>query len=335
VCVPAATRIYERQRRRLGVPTLRPWDLSNGEWGPLSDPPGSRPLTPYRDASELPAKCAAMLKRVDPQLGAYFQRMIDEGLLDVENRANKAPGGYCTFFFVSRRPFIFMNAVGQHNDVQTLLHEAGHAVHAFEVGKLRYVHQMDAPMEFNEVASMAMELLATPYLTAALGGFYDEAGAARARVEHLEQIILFWPYMAVVDAFQHWAYTHPEEAADTTRCDATWQALWQRFIPGVDWSGLEAEQVTGWQRRLHIFRAPFYYVEYGLAQLGAAQVWRAALRDQEQAVARYRQALALGGTATLPQLYAAAGARFAFDAETLGAAVALIEATIDELGHDA
>jgi oligoendopeptidase F len=224
-----------------------------------------------------------------------------------------------------------MNAVGQHDDVQTLLHEAGHAFHAFEAGRLPYFQQLGAPMEFNEVASMAMELLAAPYLASSQGGFYDTAGTARARIEHLEQMLLFWPYMAVVDAFQHWAYTHPADAADARRCDAEWQTLWQRFIPGVDWSGLETEQVSGWQRRLHIFRAPFYYVEYGLAQLGAAQVWRGALQNQPRAVERYRKALALGGTASLPELYATAGARFAFDAATLEEAVRLIEKAIGEL----
>jgi oligoendopeptidase F len=333
--VPAATRVYERRRRALGAATLRPWDLVNGEWGPLSEKPGRRPLAPYRNTAELLEKTASVLKRVDTRLGAYFRRLIDEHLLDVENRAGKAPGAYCTFFGVSRRPFVFMNAVGQHNDVQTLLHEAGHAFHAFEAGRLPYFQQLGAPMEFNEVASMAMELLAAPYLAAEDGGFYDAAGAARARVEHLEEMLLFWPYMAVVDAFQHWAYTHPADAANSSRCDAEWQALWRRYIPGVDWSGLEAELVSGWQRRLHIFRSPFYYVEYGLAQLGAAQVWRGALQNQPRAVERYQQALGLGGTASLPKLYATAGARFAFDTATLGEAVELIERTIGELSEEA
>jgi oligoendopeptidase F len=224
-----------------------------------------------------------------------------------------------------------MNAVGLHNDVQTLLHAAGHAFHAFESSQQRYLHQMGAPMEFNEVASMAMELLAGPYLARSEGGFYTDEETARARVEHLEEIILFWPYMAVVDAFQHWVYTHLDQAQDTDRCDAVWRDLWQRFIPAVDWSGLEAELVTGWHRKLHIFRAPLYYIEYGLARLGAVQVWANARRDPAAAVAGYRRALALGGTATLPQLYEAAGARFAFDVDTVGRAVSLLEETLEAL----
>jgi len=322
--VPAARRIYEKRRRQLGVKTLRPWDLK-------VDPLGRPPLRPFQTGAELMTKSAAIFHQVDPALGKYFSTMIREKLLDLENRKGKAPGGYCTSFPVIKRPFIFMNAVGLHNDVQTILHEAGHAFHVFERSRLPYHQQMRVGMEFAEVASMSMELLAAPYLADSEGGFYSTADAARARIEHLESSILFWPYMAVVDAFQHWVYEHPDAAADPANCDARWQALWQRFMIGVDWSGLEEALVTGWQRKLHIHTDPFYYIEYGLAQLGAVQVWRNALKDQAGAVASYRRALALGGTVPLPQLYATAGARLAFDAETLSEAVALMEKTIDEL----
>ena len=178
---------------------------------------------------------------------------------------------------------------------------------------------------------MAMELLAAPYLPASAGGCYTDGDAARARVEHLEGILRFWPYMAVVDAFQHWAYTHPDAAAEPAGCEAAWSGLWRRFMPGVDWSGLDDELADGWRQKVHIFQAPFYYVEYGLAQLGAVQIWRNSLSNQAGALARYRYALSLGCTATLPGLYAAAGARFAFDAPTLREAVELIERTIAEI----
>ncbi|NJN19446.1 MAG: M3 family oligoendopeptidase [Oscillochloris sp.] len=137
--------------------------------------------------------------------------------------------------------------------------------------------------------------------------------------------------MAVVDGFQHWAYTNPHDAADPAACDAAWDRLWGRFMAGIDWSGLDDARVTGWHRKQHIYRYPFYYVEYGLAQLGAVQVWRNSLRDQAAAIAAYRQALALGRTRTLPELFAAAGARFAFDSETMRAAVDLIEEQITGL----
>ena len=178
---------------------------------------------------------------------------------------------------------------------------------------------------------MGMELLASPYLAKEAGGFYTPAEANRARIEHLEGDILFWPYMAVVDAFQHWVYENPDQAMDPANCDAEWGRQWRRFMAVVDWSGLEDEMVTGWQRKLHIYQVPFYYIEYGLAQLGAAQIWANALKDQAGAVRSYRKALSLGYTATLPELYRTAGARLAFDAETLGASVNLMESTINEL----
>jgi oligoendopeptidase F len=324
VVVPAARRIYERRKQRLGLETLRPWDL---EVNSLGQPA----LRPFKDVNELVEKCAAIFQKVDPQLGKYFELMRRHNLLDLDNRKGKAPGGYCTAFEVVHLPFIFMNAVGIQDDVQTLLHEGGHSFHVFETAALPYHQQLSVGMEFAEVASTAMELLAAPYLPASQGGFYTESEAARARIEFLENAILFWPYMAVVDAFQHWVYENPAQAALPEECDAHWEALWLRFMPGVDWSGLEQERMTGWQRKLHIYQAPFYYVEYGLASLGAMQVWRNALQDQAGAVAAYRKALALGGTVPIPALYQTAGARFAMDADVLGQAVSLAEATIANL----
>ena len=178
---------------------------------------------------------------------------------------------------------------------------------------------------------MAMELLASPYLLASEGGFYSPLEAARARIEHLEDALLFWPYMVVVDAFQHWAYSNHDAASIPANCDRKWAELWQRYMLGVDWSGLDEIMVTGWQRKLHIFEDPFYYVEYGMASLGAFQVWANALKDQSAAVAAYRRALALGGTAPIPQLYAAAGARFSFDTATLQMAISLAEDMIAKL----
>ena len=324
VVVPAAQRIYEKRRQQLGLETLRPWDL---DVDPLNRPP----LRPFGNVEELKSKAETIFRQVDPQLGDYFATMRREGLLDLDNRKGKAPGGYQITFSQIKRPFIFMNAVGLHDDVQTLLHEGGHAFHAFESARLPYIQQSEITAEIAEVASMSMELLAAPYLTADDGGYYGEADAARARIEHLEGIVRFWPYMAVVDAFQHWVYTNPAAASDPANCDAKWAELWGRFMKGVDWSGLDDVVKTGWQRKLHIFQIPFYYVDYGLAQVGALQVWRNALGDQAGAVRKYRAALALGGTKPLPELFAAAGAKFAFDAGTMGELVALIEKTLSEL----
>jgi oligoendopeptidase F len=327
VVVPVATRIYERQRRLLGVETLRPWDLDRDD----VYPPARPTVHAYDSINDFETKAEAIFYQVDPQLGEYFTTMRRENLLDLDNRKGKGPGGYCTYFATSKVPFIFMNATGVETDVRTLMHEAGHCFHAFEASKLPYAQQIEYPAEFAEVASMAMELLSAPYWAASQGGYYSDSDVVHARRGHLEGIVLFWPYMAVVDAFQHWVYRNHETATDAANCDAKWAELWDRFIPGVDWSGLDDAKRTGWHRKLHIHRYPLYYVDYGLAQLGAVQVWRNAQSDQAGAVARYRQGLALGYTAALPELFAATGAKFAFDTATVSDAISLIETTLNQL----
>ena len=311
-------------RQQLGVETLRPWDLA-------VDPLGREPLHPFADTDDLKSRVADIFQRLDPQLGEYYDIMRREDLLDLDNRKGKAPGGYCTQFPLVRRPFIFMNGVGLHDDIRTLTHEAGHAFHAFEKLKLPYMIQRPVTAEFNEVASMAMELLTTPYWSREQGGFYQGGETARARIQHLEKIVLFWPYMAVVDGFQHWVYTHADAAMNPDNCDAEWARRWDKYMAGIDYNGLEADKADGWHRKLHIYRYPFYYVEYGMAQLGAVQIWANMLDDQPAALAAYRRGLALGGTRTLPELFAASGATFEFDSETLGAAVAVIMQVKGEL----
>ncbi len=324
VAVPAATRVYEKHRILQNYDELRPWDLDLDLY-PLHFPP----LPAYGDIRRLEECVHSIFNQLDHQLGGYFGKMRENGLLSLDNRKGKAPGAFCTGFPTMGMPFIFMNAVGLSGDVRTLLHESGHAFHNFERFKLPFTQQRTAGLEFSEVASMAMELLAAPFI--ASSGLYDLADAARFRIAHLEHILTFWPYMAVVDSFQHWVYSHPEQAINPEICDALWLDLWHEFIPGVDWRGLEEPAMTGWHRKQHIFRSPFYYLEYGLAQLGAVLVWRNALSNPEKALVDYRTALGLGGTVTLPELYSAAGARLAFDEETLSGAVTLVEDTILQL----
>lgn len=326
VFVPAAQRIYEKRRQRLGIDTLRPWDLT-------VDPFGGSPIKPYESIDEFKTKLQAIFKQVDPAFGEYFQVMMDENLLDLESRKNKAPGGYSLGLHVAHRPFVFMNHTNTPFDVQTMLHEGGHAFHEFERAHVHFYQRGEIylPAEFAEVASMSMELLASPYETKECGGFYTESEHARTMIELLEGIITFLPYMALVDAYQHWAYENPKKASDASKCEEEWGELWDRFMPGIDYSGLEERKKTYWHLQPHIFGSPFYYVEYGLAQLGAVQVWANARRDQQKAVADYRRALALGATVPLPELYAAAGAKFAFDEETLKAAADLLEEVIQEM----
>jgi oligoendopeptidase F len=324
VVVPAAYQIYERRRQQLRVSTLRPWDLA-------VDPLGRAPLHPFADSVELESRVASIFQRLDPQLGEYFAIMQREDLLDLDNRKGKAPGGYCTRFALVKRPFILMNSVGLHEDIRTLTHEAGHAFHTFEKFKLPYAMQRTVTAEFNEVASMAMELLTPLFWSREQGGFYSAKEMAQARIDHLEKIILFWPFMAVLDGFQHWVYAHADAAMNPDNCDAEWAALWDRYIVGIDYSGLETSKVDSWRHKLHIYCFPFYSVEYGMAQLGALQIWANMLEDQPSALAAYRRGLALGGTKTLPELFAASGAKFEFDSETLSAAVGVIMKVMGEL----
>jgi len=326
VVMPFVNGLMKERKEKLGLDTLKPWDLS-------VDASGREPLAPFQNADELEEKCHNIFKAVDPELGKHFDVMRGNKLLDLANRKGKAPGGYCTEYYYQRLPFIFMNAVGTHSDVQTMLHEGGHAFHVFESDEWPYSAQREVGMEFAEVASMAMELLAAPYITNDFGGFYDIEDANRARIEHLEKSVMFWPYMAVVDAFQHWAYTNPEEALNPDNCDKEWTSLWKRFQTFEDLDSSEFEDViaTGWHNKLHIYHVPFYYVEYGMAQLGAIQVWGNALKDQSSAVQKYRNALSKGGNATLPELFEAAGAKFEFDEPMLNYAVNLVSDNIKEL----
>lgn len=326
VVVPAARRVYERRRQRLGIEALRPWDLN-------VDPLGDTPIKPYESIDEFKSRARTVFEHVDPKFGEYFQIMMDEGWLDLESRKNKAPGAYSLGLHVAHRPFVFMSNTYTPWDVQTMLHEGGHAFHEFERAHVNFYQRGEIylPAEFAEVASMGMELLASPYTAKKYGGFYTESEAARALIELLEIIITFWPYMALVDTFQHWIYENPAEGSDASKCESQWAELWDRFMPGIDYSGLEDAKKTYWHRQGHIFNSPFYYVEYGLAQLGAAQVWANARKDQKKAVADYRKALALGATVPLPQLFATAGAKFSFDANTLKEAVDLMENVIAEM----
>ena len=326
VFVPAAKRVYEKRRARLGIDTLRPWDIH-------VDPLGASPIKPYESMEEFKTKLHAVFEQVDPSFGSYFQIMMDEGLLDIESRKNKAQVGYSLGLHVAHRPFVFINHTNTPWDVQTMLHEGGHAFHEFERAHVHFYQRGEIylPAEFGEVASMGMELLASPYKTKDFGGFYTDHEQARTMIELLEGIITFLPYMALVDAFQHWIYENPSLSSNASKCEEKWVELWDRFIIGIDYSGLEDAQKTYWHRQGHIFWAPFYYVEYGLAQLGAVQVWANARHDQKKAVADYRKALALGATVPLPELFAAAGARFAFDVQTLKGAVDLLEEVIQEM----
>ncbi len=326
--VPLTAKLIADDRVTFGYDAMRPWDADFRF--PL-DPQGRTPLKPFSSVQELIEGGTQIFNAVDRELGAQFATMR-AGFLDLDSRAGKAQGGYCEYFPVTRMPYIFMNAVGTHDDVNTLLHEGGHAFHAFAFSQSQPLYWNHwSPMEFAEVGSMAMELLAHPYLERDRGGFYSPGDAQRARTEHLKGILRFLPYMAIVDAFQHWLYADSPADVSTEDLDAKWDELWDAFSPGVDWTGFEAVKRTRWHRQGHIFANPFYYVEYGMAQLGALQIWRNALQDQPAALAAYKHALSLGYTQRVPDLFTAAGARFAFDPEMIGELVALVETHLEPM----
>lgn len=326
VLLPASNVIWEKRRKLLGVERLRPWDMTVD--GRTSESPRH-----ISDVDAVLRQCASVFHLIDPQLGDYFDTMLQEQLLDLEERLNKAPGGYNFPLEVKHRPFIFGYVKSIKQIVRLIFHEAGHAFHVFEAASLPYIQQRkeDAvPLEFAEVASTSMEFIGAMYLYQA--GLCTERETALLRMQHLENILAnYLPDLITGDAFQHWVYEHPEQATDAQQCSQKWAELTQRYQPAIDWSGLESALSYGWQQIPHFYCYPLYVIEYAFAAIGALQIWHNYLRDPQTAVRQYRHALSLGATKTVPELYAAAGARFTFDEETLHGAIQLITQTVAEL----
>ena len=317
--IPLIEEWDERAADDLDIPRLRPWDTA-------VDPRGRPPLRPFAqdDMAGFVEKTGRMVHRLSPYFGKQFATMKLGDTLDLDSRKGKQPGGYQEWLPKSRKPFIFMNAVGSQGDVAILLHEGGHAFHALEASEhVDLTFARGAPSEFSEVASMAMELLAAD----GYDEFYTADEAARAKRESIEHAIRRLAWVAVIDGFQHWIYTHPTHTSDERT--AYWVSLLDRFgSRAVDWNGLEDTRATGWQRQIHLFDYPFYYIEYGIAELGALQLWLRYRKDPDQALANYRQALALGGSRPLPELFQAAGLSFDFSARTIEP---LVEAVREKL----
>jgi oligoendopeptidase F len=322
--LPAVRRLQDRRRRQMKLDDLRPWDTS-------VDPKGRPALKPFADIDTFIDRAASVFGHVDPDFRGYYQTMVDAKLLDLENRKGKAPGAYSQTLSFRKQPLIFMNAVGVDDDVRTLLHESGHAFHSFEAARQPLLFQRHPGSEMAEVASMSMELLASQFIDRKSGGYYTEDEERRSRTELLEGIVLFFPHCASVDAFQHWIYRN-EDGRDADARDAKWLELRRRFeADGVDWSGLDKERIARWYQQPHFFSSPFYYIEYGIAQLGALQVWRNSLSDRKEAVRKYRAGLSLGATEPLPELFKAAGARLVFDSDGMRELITLVEEEVSKL----
>jgi len=296
--VPLAREIYEKAKERLGIDTLRPWDI-------FADPEGKRPLLPFNSAEDLVRGCIQIHESVSPDLANQFKRLRDLNLLDLESRPGKAPGGYNYELSEVRLPFIFTNAVGRDDDVYTLLHESGHAFHTFatrEAGLLFDYRGESIPSEFAEVASTAMEFIGGEHLS---GVFYDEGDATRSMRSHLSDMVRLMGWVATIDSFQQWVYTHPDHSRDER--SEFWVGVQEKYGVGESWEGYEEARESYWQRQLHLFEVPFYYIEYNIAALGAINLWLRYRKDPKDTVEAYRGSLSLGGSKPIPELFEAAG----------------------------
>jgi oligoendopeptidase F len=333
--VPLARDLERRRKEALGVEELRPWDLA-------VDVKGRGPLRPFEGGAELVRKTRSVFGRLDGRLARMFEslgpgdgrveRAADAGAvcMDLDSRKGKAPGGYQYMLDRSRRPFIFMNAAGMQRDVETMVHEAGHAFHSMLCNGEPLVEYRHSPTEFAEVASMSMELLTMRHWGPG-GGYYDSPeDFSRAARDQLKRSVLLLPWIATIDAFQHWVYANPGHAAADRGQE--WLALDGRFGGIASWRGLERHRPNSWQRQLHLFSHPFYYIEYGIAQLGALQLWLHGLEHGESgAIERYIAALSLGGSRPLPDLFAAAGLRFDFGPEIVRRLADRVQVELEKL----
>ena len=305
--VPLVRELDRKRMSQMGLTSLRPWDT-------LVDPKGRSPLRPFKedDINEFVNCTKKIFDRMSPELANDFETLRTNGNLDLDSRKGKQPGGYQCNLDESKQPFIFMNSAGTQRDVEVLLHEGGHAFHSMAAVHEPLTFLRHAPMEFCEVASMSMEALGSEHYDVI---YSDPESALRAKQTYFEGVIRFFPWMATIDMFQHWIYTHP----DHTPAERTnyWLSLLSRFGGLVDYTGYEEIKACSWQRQLHLYHYPFYYIEYGIAQLGALQIWMKAKEDPQRALTNYRRALALGGTRPLPDLFTAAGIQFDFSVKTL------------------
>ena len=325
VCMPIVREINEKRRSSFNLEILSPWDV-NEKSGSGPDIEGKNPLRPFENVGEMVQKLSELFHKMSRDLGNKFDKLVEMDTLDLETRKGKAPGGYQYYLEKSRVPFIFMNAAGLQGDLETMIHESGHAFHSLYCGHLDLIDERNYPIEFAEVASMSMELLTQDEWQI----FYDNDDEVnRAILSHLEGVVFLLPWIATIDAFQHWIYANPNH----TREERTeyWLSLRDRFGSKMDWKDNEDFRELSWQQQGHLFGVPFYYIEYGIAQLGALQLWQTHRKSPEKALKDYENAMKLGNTKILPELFAAAELKLGFDEKHVDSLINEVKAAMAEV----
>ncbi|MFW5886394.1 MAG: M3 family oligoendopeptidase [Bacteroidota bacterium] len=317
VVTPIVDNLYRERKNKLKLDELRPWDLE-------VDKDLKPPLQPFDTASELIEKSIECFSKIRPKYGNFLSMMNKHGYLDLESRKGKAPGGYNYPLYESNIPFIFMNAAGNFRDLETMMHEGGHAIHSFLSKDLELTYFKSLPSEVAELASMSMELISMEHWSIFFPG--DEE-LNRAKKGQLEGIIKVLPWIATIDKFQHWLYLHPNHTSRERLGE--WISIFNEFSSDqIEWGGFEEYLQFNWQKQLHIFEVPFYYIEYGIAQLGALAIWRNFKKNPEKALNDYEKALSLGYSVTIPEIYETAGINFSFEKNYIKD---LINFTVQEL----
>lgn len=318
--MPLVNQIYEAKKEKLGLDTLRPWDIE-------AEPAGTQPLRPFKTGVELTDKTITCFNELRSFFGGCLSKMREMGRLDLESRKGKAPGGYNCPLAETGAPFIFMNAAGTLDDVTTMVHEGGHAIHSFVAHELELTGFKEYPTEIAEVASMAMELFSMDKWDVF---FEDKEELKRAKEQQLERVITIFPWIATIDKFQHWVYENPAHSEEERA--VKWLDVLDEFSsPVIDFSGLVEYRRFSWHRQLHLFEVPFYYIEYGIAQLGAIGLWQQYKQNPETAINNYLNALQLGGTKTLPDLFKTAGLQFDFSPAYIKQLMEFVKKEMDDL----
>jgi len=324
VCMPLLSEINRERTEAMGLAELSPWDV-NEKSGGGPDIHGREPLRPFETVDEMVEKLSEMFYEISLDLGSKFDKLVEMDTLDLDTRKGKAPGGYQYYLEKSRIPFIFMNAAGLQGDLETMIHEAGHAFHSLYCGHLELIDERNYPIEFAEVASMSMELLTQPWWNK----FYDKEEADRARRTHLEGVVFLLPWIATIDSFQHWIYENPGHTREERA--KVWLSIRDRFGSEMDWTGHSDFKEVSWQQQGHLYGVPFYYIEYGIAQLGSLQLWKTQLDNPQKALDNYANAMKLGNTRTLPDLFSAAELKLGFDEDHFFSLMSSVESSLADL----